>query len=248
MQNNITRFKRLANQFLRSTIVNNFIIIFCVYATLVLMPLTIPYCIYVARNFGAVLVNLNISEIIKNAALLSASYVGVMGVNTWKRKLKGNQDYTLSKALLILVNKYKNTLCLVRQPFIWPHELPRFSSEELQGVSEKKKFWKEWVYVYAHRWRKLQEHTPLLYELSLEAKVLWPELPITVVLKNIYELEQKLHLELLSFRQTDPDVNNKFDYDNFMLRDSMTELDIFRNELDGFIMELEELLQPKLKL
>lgn len=54
--------------------------------------------------------------------VLVASYVGINGLATWRRQIRGQNDHELSRRMLIELYKIKKLFFLVRAPSVYPHE------------------------------------------------------------------------------------------------------------------------------
>lgn len=92
----------------------------------------------------------NFNSLSSSFAYLVAAYVGIKGLSAWKAQLKGNQDYTLAKSLMLNIYKYQEAMNHLRGPAVWASEYPDFSDEELKMSQQKKRF-KEMSYAYQKR-------------------------------------------------------------------------------------------------
>jgi hypothetical protein len=105
-------------------------------------------------------------------AAASGAGVGIIGLKTWQRSLRGTSEYTRAKELLKAVYRVRNAFDHVRNPAIWQYEYP----EDMVDVSGhlKREFQYEGAaHVYEERWKVLAEAFRDLENENLVAEVEW---------------------------------------------------------------------------
>ncbi len=134
-------------------------------------------------------------DIITTAAALTAIFVGVSGLDTWKKQLKGRTDYELSRRYLRSLLKLRDSLQYVRNPLITAGEFTQ-SRKEIVKESESPDTVEDNVAVYIVRWKKVQEALSDLQIESFEAQVSWGQ-EILRLEKPIKQLVTKLNVNLM---------------------------------------------------
>ena len=101
-----------------------------------------------------------------------AAYVGIRGLSTWERQLKGNADFEAARALARATYKLRDQIRYCRAPMIWAYEFPAdFDSLRQPTASPERE--KAWRHVYQARWDPVAERL-LEFDLAgLEAESLW---------------------------------------------------------------------------
>ncbi len=82
------------------------------------------------------------------AAAIIAIYVGIKGLGTWRRQLRGNTEYTLAKNVLTAIYELREAISSVR--FWISFHSPGLDLPEDQGksMSEKERKWHGLVQLY----------------------------------------------------------------------------------------------------
>lgn len=195
-----------------------------------------------------------VKDVVLVAAPATGAVVAVKGLNTWRRQLKGQSDYNLSKDVLINLYKYRDALFFVRHPLMTGAEL-----KLPEGVDEKELKYAEVNYLrtvtaYQNRWGKVVEVRSKLQTNIVEIEALWGA-GLAQKLKNIFVHEQNLMFNISSYlRVLNPSIyedEKKFDreqVDRKMLYDNLNdESDTFRGEFKKTLTPLEDELREKLK-
>lgn len=117
-------------------------------------------------------------SISKDAITSLASIVGVtvavLGLKTWRRQLLGHAEYDLARRYLRAVLKVRDTIRLVRSPFMSSGEISAALKDA--GIEDDFEKVKQSTYsrlTYAARWNRLNEARSDLRVEALEAEVLW---------------------------------------------------------------------------
>jgi hypothetical protein len=114
----------------------------------------------------------NIPDIVTALAAGIGAVVAVVGLNAWKKQLKGKTDYELARRYLRAVYKIRDAIKFVRNPFISLGEMEQALKERgsNQSTSDHKETSRA---VYSVRWKKVTEAgSDLTLELR-EAEVSW---------------------------------------------------------------------------
>jgi hypothetical protein len=114
----------------------------------------------VVTSFGTLLAGV--------AACVGVFIAGV-GLTTWKRQIKWQEERTVAKSLFVALRKRHEAIKHIRNPFGWSdeYELPENS------VPEHQKKWKGTELKYQKRWDKLVEVRQEFYPLELEGLAYW---------------------------------------------------------------------------
>ncbi|MCK9396116.1 MAG: hypothetical protein M0Q44_11055 [Methylobacter sp.] len=81
-----------------------------------------------------------IKDIALTMAALSSIYVGLAGLDTWKRQLRGNNEYILAKSASIALYELREAIILVRSPFYHP-DVKTPNTDELRKLDDQQ--WKQ---------------------------------------------------------------------------------------------------------
>lgn len=94
-------------------------------------------------------------EIVNTLVIVGGAMIAVVGVNAWKKQLKGSTEYELAKRYLKSVYKIRDAIKYVRNPFISIDEMavalkdngienPDYSNDQQTNRA-----------VYSVRWKKV---------------------------------------------------------------------------------------------
>ena len=114
-----------------------------------------------------------IKDFILAVTAITAGYVGLKGLDTWRRQLRGNTEYQLAKQLLKSVYELHGAISDVRNPLrSYPPE-PDLPEEVLQRLSRQEKQWHIVKQDYQKKWISISDIKSTLASTLLEAKVIW---------------------------------------------------------------------------
>ena len=102
-----------------------------------------------------------------------AAYVGLRGLNTWRRQLAGNAEYELAKNALTCLYKLRGVIGVVRDPFASYSQEPNLPVELLKDMNEKQKEWYAYAQMYEKRWSPVVEAKSQLDALLFEMEAVW---------------------------------------------------------------------------
>ncbi|AHI30082.1 hypothetical protein [Marinobacter similis] len=114
--------------------------------------------------------------------LLKESVVGVsaglvalfayLGLNTWRREIKGKSEYDLAKALLKAVFRVRDGFKHVRNIVIYQFEYPEEMTDKNGHLIAEHRY-EGTAHVYETRWKVLESAFRELEDLHLDAQVEW---------------------------------------------------------------------------
>jgi len=112
-------------------------------------------------------------DLILSGAAIAGAVVAVKGLGTWKRQLRGQSEYELSRRILVTLFKYRDAIAGVRHPAMWAYEMPIPSEDESKNKSREHVKFYGTSKAYQARWDKVQTERTSLYADLLEAEAIW---------------------------------------------------------------------------
>lgn len=112
-------------------------------------------------------------DVVLAGAAIVASYVGVRGLGTWQRQLRGNTEYQLAKSMLVSVYEVREAIASVRHPFMQYSREPDLPQERLKDLSQREREWHALSQAYQRRWDLIPAAKAKLDANLLEAEVVW---------------------------------------------------------------------------
>lgn len=103
-----------------------------------------------------------LADIITATAITAGILIATIGLNTWRKQLRGTTEYELAKRLLLQVYRLRDALQYTRSPFLSAGE----AGEIPEGIS-----WE--IAAYNHRWNTVREAASKLSTVTLECEVVW---------------------------------------------------------------------------
>lgn len=104
-----------------------------------------------------------VQEVVSVVGTLGALILGVVGLSTWRRQLKGTAEYEVAKKALLLTYQVQDAIRAVRAPMVW---LRKEEVEAGRQLEEEQR-------VYDERMGELYKKWAELRTVALEAKVIW---------------------------------------------------------------------------
>ena len=144
----------------------------------------VEYSFSLEKAFGIV------KDVILMAAAISGTVVAWKGLNTWNRQLKGQNEFALSRNILVSLYKYRDALNVVRNPMMWAHEM-ELTADELAGKSEDQIRYLQSLKGFEERWKRIGEVRSVMYAELIEAEALWG-MPLIELFKPLEKLEWDL--------------------------------------------------------
>lgn len=165
-----------------------------------------------------------------------AIYVGLAGLNAWRKQLKGKTDYELSRRYLKSVYRIRNEMNkYVRNPYIPLYEMRVARKEEGLEASDISGMDSETSrLVYVRRWRRIMSATEEFETVLLEAEALWGQDAIEAQ-KDFDGCIKELHSTLMTF--LDGRAARHVDVDDIIYATSNSN---FTKKIDGAITKIED--------
>jgi hypothetical protein len=210
---------------------------------------------------NSILVIKDLLSIISSLVLI---YVGISGLKTWKRQLKGNTEYEQARKLLRAIYKVRDAIRNVRNPFmdtgehvsalekagISPEELTPFNSE-----LQKKAF----RLAYQGRLERLNDALAELNLTAFEAEVLWGKLfldaisPLRKCIGDLFWAVQTHFLFESQTRDRNPALVQEVDeifwgYDQLITGDTAEIKNAYSKKVIEAIKGVEDFIRPHVRL
>jgi hypothetical protein len=99
-------------------------------------------------------------DIILAVAAIVAAYVGLRGLGTWQRQLRGNTEYQLAKSILASAYEVREAIAFVRHPLMEHSREPDLPQATLKELSARDKEWHALAQAYQRRWEKIHTARP----------------------------------------------------------------------------------------
>lgn len=197
-----------------------------------------------------------LKDLVLTAAAVTGAYVAIKGLGTWRRQLRGQSEYELSRRILLTLFKYREAMNGARNPVMWAHEMPSLPREEAAVLTDEQVHFFGVSKAYQNRWDKVLEQRRLLDADLLESEVMWSG-DLRVICAPIFKLESELAGAIrrnLDLRNPDKDDETKTHIELFNKRvrdvlyeDLGVDVDPFKKDLSGAVIEVEKYLKPKLR-
>lgn len=133
-----------------------------------------------------------VKDTILTAAAVVAGYVGLRGLNTWRRQLAGNAEYELAKSALTCLYRLRDVIEVVRNPLASYSQEPDLPAEQLKNMDAKQKEWYAYVQMYEKRWAPVVEAKSQLDVLLFEMEAIWGR-EVVAKFKPLSQIVDDLH-------------------------------------------------------
>lgn len=150
---------------------------------------------------------IEIIKVTKDVVLILGAILGAIfafwGLGTWRRQLKGQSEYELSRRILVTLFRYRDAVDSARHPVMWAYELPIPPENELKSMSQEQVRFYGRSKAYQNRWEKVQNQRNALYADLLEAEAVWGS-DLNELFNKVFKLEHELfmairnHLDLMN--------------------------------------------------
>jgi len=177
-----------------------------------------------------------IADTVTALATTGAVVIAGLGLNAWRKQLKGTTEYELAKRLLLQVYQLRDALQYTRHPFLMlgeagdiPDDLP----------------WE--VAAYNNRWKAVREAMVELNAMSLECEVIWGT-PIVDLMGNLRSHVATLRnaVELFNTTKLDPTFKEDFTKEVRDTLYSRGDDDHYNTQLKKLITQFEDYAKPHL--
>ncbi len=198
-----------------------------------------------------------IKDVITGLSAITAAVIAILGLQAWKKQLKGKTEYELAQRLLRATYKVREAFAWVRNPFQSAAEISnamKDSNIEGDPINNPKVRAQSEGAVYEKRWQKVQEAFVELESVLLEAEAIWGQ----TVRDNLKPLQTcastlainiKTHLRNIEKppRNYDPEAEKKID-DIIYGWSGDSENNSFSKEINSAVSKMENFLRPRLKI
>jgi hypothetical protein len=192
-----------------------------------------------------------IKDILTGLAALTAAVLGIVGLQTWKKQLRGKTEYELAQRFLRATYKVRDAIAIIRDvtSFVDMRRLANaalFDEQPDKPTTNKE----EVATAYYQKWQTIQSIVVDLDAVALEGEAIWGE----VVAKNMKPLRRCLsildrHAKLYVSLAEHPAENAR--YQKLIESTERTIFDWdgpFGEEISAAIKQIEDLLKPYLKI
>jgi hypothetical protein len=195
-------------------------------------------------------------DILTGVAALTAATVAILGLQAWKKQLKGKVEYELARRVLRAAFNVRDAIRLVRNPVQMGGEIERAVKEAGIDVDPetRESRAKSQAAVYQGRWKKVnQSMSELDIELT-EAEVSWgPEIQNRAkpLRECIGKLVSKiwLYIDNLEQPRDQTDSNERKEIRQVIyLQSEDPDKDTFASEVNRAVDNIAEFLTPYLKI
>ena len=197
-----------------------------------------------------------IKDIITGLSALTAAIIAILGLQAWKKQLKGKTEYELAQKFLRAVYKIREALAYVRNPFQSAAEISQAMKEaniDELPVNDSRYRPRSEMAVYQKRFQKVTEAFLELESIMLEAETLWGE-GVREYIKSLRNHTSNLFIAIQMYI-SDMEHNVPYNEEKYNKRmeimyaitDNSRE-DPFANALKKTIKEIEDFLKPRLRI
>jgi hypothetical protein len=198
-----------------------------------------------------------IKDIITGLSALVAASIAILGLQAWKKQLKGKTEYELAQRLLRAIYKVREALAVVRNPFQSAAEIAAAMKESsiegdiinnptIRAQSERA--------VYEKRWQKVQEAFVDVESTLLEAEAIWGQ-PVKDSVKPLQDcistlaINIKKHLRNIEKQPRNFDSQEEEKIDDIIYGFSGdSDNNLFSKEINTAVSKMESFLRPRLKI
>jgi hypothetical protein len=227
---------------------------------LVLILVVLGYIAYrqPTNNFQTIQASATlVKDIVTGISAAIAAAVAVLGLQAWRKQLKGKTEYELAQRLLRAVYKLRDAIAWVRNPIQHAGEITQaFKEANIEGDPnlDRKIHENPQGVVIDHRWKMVQETQAELQSISLEAETLWgQDIKEKLIFLNqcVVILFSNLQLHFLHLerppRNYDPDAEEKIEHIIYGGFDDPDE-NSFSSKINKSVSQIEDFLRPHLKI
>lgn len=196
-----------------------------------------------------------VKDLILSGAAITGAVVAMKGLGTWKRQLRGQSEYELSRRILVTLFKYRDAINGVRHPVMWAYEMPNPPEDESKSMSREHVQFHGTSNAYQARWDKVQAERTSLYADLLEGEAIWGD-ELKKLFKALFNLEHELftsvrhYIELINPDTEDASKESirKIDKNrrDIMYDDLSEDGDEYKKDFQRGVEEIEKYLKPKL--
>jgi hypothetical protein len=191
-----------------------------------------------------------VKDVALSVAAIVAAFVGLRGLDVWRRQLRGNTEYQLAKHMLVAVYELREAIAGARNPFMQYSRAPDLPQEKLRELSEKEKEWHALAQAYQRRWEPISTAKAKLDASLLEAEVVWGSEIRTkanplnrLIAELLFAIQETVEARnpSSSYESPGPELVKKR---HDVLYGGYGETDEFKERLDRIIGDVENTLRP----
>ena len=181
-----------------------------------------------------------ISEALTAVAAATGAFIAVLGLNAWKKQLKGKTDYELARRYLRAVYKLRDAVQNVRNPFIPAEEMnAALKQSGKEGLGDGVDTQEGVRAAYSARWQKVTEAGSDLSVELREAEVSWGRKALDIE-RDMEKCVQELFVTLRMYVQHNERPNRDLIYDQ-------GDNDEYTKRLTTAVTKIEAYLAPHLR-
>lgn len=195
-----------------------------------------------------------IGTLVSAAGVGLAFYIGLAGLSTWRRQLKGVSDHELSRKALIELYRYREAIERARSPAMLGYEVSLTSDEAAElSFQERNHLGKQKG--YNARFERISKAREPIHSTLLDSEAVWGK-QFGELVRPLFQLQYEfwtyVECELIA---TDPKQDDDYrkayreiikDRRNVMFDDMDDVGDEFRQEFNGCLNKAESYLKEKL--
>lgn len=216
------------------------------YCGFILILLSVGVIYFYPKSFVVIgeILNKYADAIIAISAILGVKF-GSSWLDTSKKKMKGKLDYDIARKYLKGVLKIRDSIRIVRNPFIPVGEMQ--IALEKQGFKSDEYENKERVNrsVYSLRWNKIQEALTSFEEILIEAEISWGHEAVSIQ-KDLDKLIRELRSVVWLFINYSNDFYKKGIENHNLLYGTHDENDEFAKKINAEIEKIRNFLKKYL--
>jgi len=202
---------------------------------------------------------IDVIALLKDISIGIAAVYGTLiakkGLDTWRRQLKGQSEYELSRRILITLFKYRDAIDSVRNPLMLGVETPYPPDNEAKNMNRDEIDFYGVSKAYQARWNKIYTEKESLYVDLLESEAIWGN-DLKNLFKKVFSLESELRLAFTFHLNSINPKTESLDRDfyNIQLKNRRSIIyefpsenpDAFKQDMFSAIDSVEAYLKPKL--
>jgi hypothetical protein len=197
-----------------------------------------------------------IKDIVLLVTGIIASLVALIGLNTWKKHLKGKVEYDLSRKLLTKTYRLRDLISFVRSSYMSGAEMQNPPDNSPFSKTEEGKRYYNAYTGYMNRFKPINETKARLLTDLLEAEALWGD-SIRQQYNRLFHQMNVLVVEIESYlRDINPETRYRRDMPDprieqqlkIMYSREKVENDEYWQEFVSILNEIEKLIKPHLKI
>jgi hypothetical protein len=183
-----------------------------------------------------------------------AFYIGLQGLATWRRQLKGTTDHELAKKALIQLYNYKESVERARSPAMFGQEMQLDPGEE-DGLKFSEINHRRRTRGYDRRLQSMAEAKATLLATLVETEAVWGR-ELRELVTSLFKMQHEFVMYVqFYFIANDPSQDDDYrraymeplkDKPNIMYDNLTEEGDEFRKSFNSLIERAENYLRPKI--